>query len=70
MRLKLLIDSARPLDDISDGMLLAMNLNPGCVGSEILGQENVNQVTKNAAEDAAEAEASIEAETAAETAAQ
>ena len=79
MCLKLLIDSAFPLDDMSDGMLLAMNLNPSCVGSEIWGRENVNQVAENAAEDAAKAEASIEAaeaaaeaatETTAETAAQ
>ncbi|KAK3847746.1 MAG: hypothetical protein J3R72DRAFT_430722 [Linnemannia gamsii] len=59
MRLKLLIDSAWPLDDISDGMLLAMYFNPGCVGSEIWGLENINQVAENAAEDAAEAEAAI-----------
>ncbi|KAG0358664.1 hypothetical protein BGX24_005931, partial [Mortierella sp. AD032] len=59
MRLKLLIDSAWPLDDISDGMLLAMYFNPGCVGSEIWGLENANQVAENAAEDAAEAETAI-----------
>ncbi|KAF9117901.1 hypothetical protein BGX30_004979, partial [Mortierella sp. GBA39] len=59
MRLKLLIDSVWPLDEISDGMLLAMYFNHGCAGSEIWGRENANQVTENAAEDAAEARSAI-----------
>jgi hypothetical protein len=65
MHLANLINSAWPLDDISDGMLLA---NPGCAGSEIWGRENANQVVENAAEDAAATVAASEA--AAETAAQ
>jgi hypothetical protein len=65
MHLKHLIDSAWPLDNISDAMLVAMYFNPGCAESEIWAQENANQIAENAAEDAAEAASAIVAAVAA-----